>query len=484
MVMDARDAASRESGTMAKTLARGRAVAWGAVLLITLAGLGLRIAGALGDLWFDEIWSFALLQPLTSIDQVFWRINHDNNHFANSAYLYLVGPDVSPLLQRALSVLLGAATIVAAAAVASRGGRAAMVATALLFAVSYPMVHYGSEARGYVGLVLFTLLAVSALERVLEGRGSRWVLALAVLLGFLFHLTTAASVAVLVVWAAWRIWKREDGGFGAVNREIGGVFGPAFFAVLPLAACVMGGSLLFGFKVGGVSPFSLASFETGYGGLIVQLFGLPGWTPGWLAIAAAWVAVGLGAWLAPDRRSSLYLIGIAGLPLLMVAARLPNLEFSRYFLVSGMLLLLWTGEMIGRGVAAGGLGRVAAVALLAATLAASAGSLERFFEYGRGSYRPMVERMTREGPAAYVSNQELRTVMTVDFFASRLGREARFVPRQEWCSGRAEWLILDGEIEPSPSVRPADCAPAYDRVESSRPWSFSGVAWALYRRRD
>ena len=105
-----------------------------AVAVIGLAGLVLRVLGARGDLWLDEIWSLALLEPLTSIDQIFWRINHDNNHFLNSIYLYLVGPDASPLLQRGLSIALGVGAIVAAGAAAR--GRSAIVATSLLFAIS------------------------------------------------------------------------------------------------------------------------------------------------------------------------------------------------------------------------------------------------------------------------------------------------------------------------------------------------------------
>src|SRR5438094_8386876 len=83
-------------------------------LAIAAAGLTLRLLGARGDLWLDEIWSLTLLKPLTSIDQIFWRVNYDNNHFLNSAYLYLVGPDTSPLIQRGLSIMLGVFTILAA----------------------------------------------------------------------------------------------------------------------------------------------------------------------------------------------------------------------------------------------------------------------------------------------------------------------------------------------------------------------------------
>ncbi|AZO14524.1 hypothetical protein EJ069_07125 [Mesorhizobium sp. M2A.F.Ca.ET.043.05.1.1] len=45
----------------------------------------------------------------------------------------------------------------------------------------------------------------------------------------------------------------------------------------------------------------------------------------------------------------------------------------------------------------------------------------------RGAYAAVVDRMTRDGAANYATNQEFRTVMTVDYFAKRLGRQASFV---------------------------------------------------------
>ncbi|MDX8524971.1 hypothetical protein RFM68_10660 [Mesorhizobium sp. MSK_1335] len=224
---------------------------------VVLVGLGLRLLGARGDLWQDEVWSITLLGPLTSIDQIFWRINHDNNHFLNSMYQYVVGPDAAPLVQRGLSITLGACTVVTAAAISR--GRWAMIASGLLFAVSYPMVHYGSEARGYAGLVLFTLAAVALLERWFDKRGPYGAaFAVAILLGFLSHLTMIETVLVLTVWTAWQSWRRSRS-LIVVNREVVQAFLPAFLAVLPLAAAVLVGARLFSFRIGGFSSFSSGS---------------------------------------------------------------------------------------------------------------------------------------------------------------------------------------------------------------------------------
>ncbi|TJV69057.1 MAG: hypothetical protein E5X76_26350 [Mesorhizobium sp.] len=454
-----------------------------AIAVIGVAGFVLRVLGARGDLWVDEIWSLALLEPLTSIDQIFWRINHDNNHFINSIFLYLVGADATPLLQRGLSIALGVGAVFAAAAVAR--GRWAAVVTSLLFALSYPMVHYGSEARGYAGLVLFTLLAVVFLERRLDRNGSGIAFAAVVLLGFLSHLIMVETVAVLVVWTAWLIWRRT-GSFERVNVELGQIFAPAFLAVLPLAACMLIGRLLFGFRIGGALPFSLQAFAQGYGGMIRYLFGVPDWIGDWACIAAACGLVCVSAAIWRDRRASLCVIAIVGLPVVMALARLPNAEFQRYFLVPATLMLLWAGETLGHGFAAGGRYRLFAAVAIVAILAGTTTLLLPFYEYGRGSYAAMVDRMTRDGAANYATNQEFRTVMTVDYFAKRLGRQASFVSLDKICDERPSWLILEGPIDRQPQYVEAvpTCRSAYERVDASTSWGLSGLAWTLYQRRD
>lgn len=476
--------AARGLGTSSGAVQRWSVGSLLAILVIAAAGLVLRLLGARGDLWLDEIWTFALLEPLTSIDQIFWRINHDNNHFLNSVYLYLIGPDASSVVQRGLSVALGVGTVVAAGLVAASRGRRTAIVTSALFATSYPMVHYGSEARGYAGLILFTLLSLLFLERRFDNRGSAIAFAAIVLLGFLSHLTMAETVVILVAWTSWLVWSRTSS-LASTNREVGLIFAPAFLAVLPLAACVLLGSQLFGFQFGGVSPFSLQNFAQGYGGMIRYLFGLPWWISDWVCIGAACGLVFVSARLWRDRRTSLYVIGIFGLPLLMAVAHLPNVEFPRYFLVSGTLLLLVAGELLGRGFQAGGRGFLLSAAALAAILVGNIGSLLQFYEHGRGSYSGMVDQMTRGGDSTYASSHDLRTGMVVNYFADRIGGQASLVPAEKMCSQPPDWLILEGgaheqfqSVQPSPS-----CVLAFERTDAATSWGLSGIGWTLYRRR-
>jgi len=170
-----------ETGRMPRWL-----TAWIAVCI--LGGLVLRIFGARGDLWQDEIWTFSLLRTVTSPLGIFLDMSADNNHFLNTLYLYYVGADASPLAQRALSILLGTAMIVAVAWLLRRAHWTAVVIGTAVFAFGYPMVHYGSEARGYAGFLLFTVISIGLAERELEepSRRNRIWLGVSNLLGTLF----------------------------------------------------------------------------------------------------------------------------------------------------------------------------------------------------------------------------------------------------------------------------------------------------------
>jgi hypothetical protein len=111
--------------------ARERRRLWLAVAALTLLGLALRLAAARGALWLDEAWSAAFAEEAATPAGVFFRINHDNNHFLNTLWLQLVGPDAWPIAQRALSIACGTAAIPLAAAFAGRRGAAAAVALVL-----------------------------------------------------------------------------------------------------------------------------------------------------------------------------------------------------------------------------------------------------------------------------------------------------------------------------------------------------------------
>ena len=154
---------------------------WLAVAALTLLGLALRLLAARGALWLDEAWSATFAQEAVTPIGVIWRVNHDNNHILNTLWLQLLGPDATPLAQRALAIATGTAAIPLAAMFCARRSTAAALIAALAFALSPILVTYGSEARGYAPMIaafLGTLvlvgwswLAMRRAERRRDGAG-------------------------------------------------------------------------------------------------------------------------------------------------------------------------------------------------------------------------------------------------------------------------------------------------------------------------
>jgi len=459
---------------------------WPGIAVIASVGLVLRICGAGGDLWLDEVWSLDLVRRVTSVDQIFWRINHDNNHFLNSVWVYLAGPDASFVMYRSLSIVMGTATVFAAAMATAGQGRTTQYVAALLFAVSYPIVNFGSEERGYSGLILFSLLAVWALEKRLDGRSSGLPLAVIILLGFLSHLTMIATVLVLVIWTVWKLFQKG----GRLAPALAGtvrIFLPAFFAVLPLAAVMAFGAWTYGFTIGGLYPFTLENYAIGLTRMTAFFVGVPFTWPSSVLILLAILLASLCIWAAPRRRSSLYLMGVVGLPLFMLALRLPGLQFARYFLPSLIILMLSLAAAIGHNIDRGGWRRIVAAGTLAVFLCANSLSLLRFFESGRGTYAELVAELTVDPETStYASADAFRNKMMVDFYARRLGRSAEVVRGDEICRRPPEFFVTEIKHLGTPSDSgfiSKDCDLIYDGIFLSQRWGLSGIDLALYRRR-
>ena len=189
---------------------------WAAVAVITLAGALLRVAAARGDLWLDEIWSFRLLEQVHSIREIVFALPYDTNHVLTEIWLALVGPMAPPQVVRLPAIVWGTLCIPVAAHIGARRGPVAAMAYAAVFAFDYVFIHFGSEARGYAGMILATLIAFDALESLLDDPRStrtRIVFALAIGFGTFSHLTMVEPTAVLCATAAYRLirlhgWRR------------------------------------------------------------------------------------------------------------------------------------------------------------------------------------------------------------------------------------------------------------------------------------
>lgn len=228
-----------EAATPARSSRGWEAIALPVILLLALA---LRLANLGDGLWFDEIKTLVehVRLPFT---ELLTTLDSKNRHMLYSVLakgsIGVFGESAASL--RLPAALLGTASLAAlyvfGRLVTIR--REALFAT-LLLAVSYHHVWFSQNARGYTGLLLFTLLASYEFLRMLDTEGpapkyAPYLYGLWVGLAVYTHFTGAVVPAAHFCVLAWlgirkaRGGKREDGrervslrraGFGLVAAGV------------------------------------------------------------------------------------------------------------------------------------------------------------------------------------------------------------------------------------------------------------------------
>jgi hypothetical protein len=468
-----------------------RRVFWMAACVLMLLGFALRVLGAQGELWLDEIHSLKLVSSIHSPDEVIWGINHANNHMLNSLWVYAVGPDSPPLRLRLLSIVLGTLSVLWAGLAAGRRHLSTALLAMAFFAVSFPMVTYGSEERGYSGLILFTLMAIHALRDRAPSWGDRLYLGLALVLGVLSHLTMIGAIVALFAWQMWidvRSGEPVDAALGANLRR----FLPGFAGIGMLAIAISVGSHIRPFIIPVEDPFTVYGTTTAYGLMLGSLAGVWYQPLGQTCLATALLFL---AWQAfaryrDDRDGiGLYLFLVVLVPGILFATRGHNLNNVRFYLAFGAVYLLFLADMAGRGWRRGGAARILTVGLLTVAMGLTGYDLSQFYRTGRGHYAEAVAMMTGNGPATYGDDGGpggdfgFRTVAA--YYAARQHVDLSLVPLDKWCETPPQWLVVhtyQGEVAPARLTmgRPR-CALHYDAPVIFPFWGMSGWGWTVYR---
>ncbi len=468
-----------------------------AIGLITLGGVALRILGARGDLWLDEIWSLTLLENAHSVADVFLGVHHLNNHILNSLWLYLVGPDAPFLLIRAPAILFGGLSILVAAAIGRRRSPAAAVITSFFFATSYFFVNYGSEARGYSGMILAILSGYWAVLAMFDEAPGIWpyvVFGLAACLGALSHLTMIEATGVLCLTVLWISVERREKLIRSLER-LALVSVIALLASLPAVGCFFYWKQFHDFETGGITPFEFTHMRLGLFNMTFGTLGLPNWAdPVFLGAVVIAVAV-FGFAIAPPMRRCFPALAIFALPAFHALARLPSQFYARFHLTTaiglGLLwsevaVFLWTRNY-----------RLWAIALMSFFASHQAAYVSEFLWNGRGEPSAIVRTMTEHGPARYdfllSGNQStenhdsiIDVAWVVNFYARRLSAQATLVSIATWCAKPPDWLIDESNDAPQPgqikSAGPNECRANFRFVQMLNGTGYSFEPWVLYRR--
>lgn len=222
-----RVAASPVAETSSDSGPRVPALFWVSLIVLTGFAVWLRLINLNSDPWVDELLTLVdyARKPLGDIVTSF---PNQNQHMLYSV-LARLSFDVfgeSAWALRLPAVLFGTASIWALFFFGRKllGAKEALLASALM-TVSYHHIWFSQNARGYTGLLLFTLLATWFWFEALERNEWRWWLAYsaAVIFGMWVHMTMAFVVAAhglvyLVLWLFPGFGGDKDGGVPIERR--------------------------------------------------------------------------------------------------------------------------------------------------------------------------------------------------------------------------------------------------------------------------
>ncbi|MEG3619736.1 hypothetical protein V5T82_14820 [Magnetovibrio sp. PR-2] len=468
-------------------------------VLIVLMGFALRLQSAGGDLWQDEIWSLNLAATMSAWHEAFWAVIHDNNHPLNTLYLYLAGPDREPWQYRLLSVVGGTLSIIAAGWAVARGGPGRVLTAMLLAAVLYPLVHFGSEARGYGLMVLFSFIAFGAVDRAEhETSPYRWLFALAVGLGTLSHFAILPIVFFMTV--AFGLGRMQAGNgfflslhqtlrFGAPSAGVLGlIFGLVIYGMKQKASVDwFGGRAWFcpdqGCFIGAwdnIVSYSAGGFGTDMARLhsgLLLIFIVGGLL--WLFIRA-------------NPRVWLYLSLWGGVSALYLALNQPDVPFARYVLPQFAFICLFGADVGAELRRASTLASAVFGLILLTFIGANAWSVIQFQDTRRGLYSQANALILNAEPSSTVriaSDHPYRVQMVLDYL-NRHDQDHTFeyIRFDHISTDAPNWLVRVTRTDASPRqsycLDSSDGPPKhlYQLLGAFEPWGIAGAKWDVYRR--
>ena len=461
---------------------------WRLAAIPVFAGaLAIRLPGLSTDLWLDELWSLQGVREAGSWSDLLLGTRIDNNHHLNSLYLYLVGPDASPVVLRLLAFLSGIATVATAWAIGARESRVAAAVAAALFGSSYLMVFYASEARGYATVVWLTLAAWYCIQRYADTPRIAWAAGFAVcsIAGVMAHQTYMMFFVGAYVWFDAHQSSQRSLRMTTASAQRLFLVPTALIVVFYVVA-------LRGQETGGGPPdrYVTAAAQT-----LSAVSGGPQAGVGlWIAGALVAIVFASSIWNARRRGDDRWLLYVASgivIPTIVTIVRQPPTLPPRYLIVPASVLLLGASIWISRRIAQGGAAAAGAIVLLAAHVAG--GVFQSTGEAAsRGHYRDALEQIVASSTGSPITiassdvyaGHDTRTSMVVAHYVRMLpgGERVRYVVADEYPSNGVEWMIVESLGEPP---RPTVLDPTgrtYSLTKTYPAGNLSGTTWYVYRR--
>jgi hypothetical protein len=472
---------------VARFLIKKRQEVGGLAAVLGLSFL-LRLPGLFNELWLDEVWSLTSVRQLTSWIGVFTTLRTDNNHHLNSLWLYLAGPDAPSGWYRAPSFASGLGIVLVGFLIARRDSKLRAMTTALWLALSFPLVYYSSEARGYAPAVFCALSAWYCLSTAITADRWRssapfWFWCFA---GILFHQTFVEFFVAALVWSDTHA-QRATGSLKLATSRVIRAFAIPSVAYVVLYLFVLRGNEIAGGPRAGVATIATETLSLLASG---PNYGAGSWTAAALVASAFFVSLIL-MYRRGDDRWLFYIICCVLTPGAFALA-LPSAIYVRYFLIPGAFLLLALAHVTATALEKRGVARMLAIGAVAAVCAGTILHARVLLAVGRGRFETAVSRMASSAPQVTVASaadytlHDFRTGMLVEHYARRsnLARAVHYIDANHYPASGTEWLIrerLDSD-PPSPDLISDGYGNRYalDRVYRASP--LAGFSWAAYRR--
>lgn len=454
------------------------------MVAIGLVAAALRLASCLDGFWLDEIWSWSIARQVASPLEVFTRHPIDNNHPLNTLVLWALGDLLAWPIYRLPVAFCGIAAVYLGWLWAKPRGKLAQVSTAVALAVAYPMVLYGSEARGYGYAACFGMaLLVAGDDRAAR---SRWWLIgynVAAVLGVLAHLTFVPLLAASAAWTGLRLlWRERRWGTWIGMHAIPAVFLGVFWFGFARHIEIGGGPQVDAWELLRQTTRLLA-YPLGPDGAVAIL----------LLALVAFAMVGL--FRRRDDRTALFALGLL-LPVLAAAWQVvrageagPPPLFSRYFLLPVMLAVLLLAEQWAHEAARSrGVRFASAVITGVLFLGLNVWADVRQIQIGRVGWPAaidLINRATPPGqPISLAGDHDFRTQVEASFYARRVGRPLRYVSLDRQAEqDLPEWIVVhERERDPAPLQSLGRGALRYEAVGRFPGYGPSGTGLVLYRR--
>jgi hypothetical protein len=456
-----------------------------ALAIIVVVGTALRIPGLFTDFWLDEIWTLAIVKTLGSPVEIFTEIRHSNNHYLNTLVFYSLGDQAHWVPFRIHSLVSGVGAVALAWLMAARGGALSAILASGATAVSYLLIHYSSEARGYAMAVLFAFVAFLAARSFVERH--RWVdavvLWIAVCLGLLAQLSYVHVLAALGLWVPVALYKRRRSVGEAVARAVQALAVPAIFSVvfyvLELRHMRIGG---------GPDQNPL--------GVLIKTLSYAGGGPGAgrlaaiVALATLGILVGAVVWRARQGSDDwvFFAVAIVVSPVALLLLSGSEVLFVRYFVVSVAFGLVIAGMALADLVRGPVAARVAVVSIVGLFVIGNLVNVAGFYRYGRGAYLEGLRLIADESPGitTLATDNDFRNGALFAYYRDFLDPRRRvvYVPAQRLPWGGSGWFIEHrigelGEVGPEHTDRYGN---TYE-LRTVLPYSdLSGMHWLIYRR--